>query len=182
MQKSVCGQYLLKRAHARMCEDLKMDGRGDWTLIGAPPLAPGTDSFCLHVLCLVLNERSAEKRSAQRHPLAPQYRTQLSFSFQWFMQIAMSWEKNEWLPRLYVWVLLLICQLHGREEGGAAAIAFHSLRRKLKHASVWCGVLMCGQRGPSAFWQHRWPALIGWLEPLCWPACWVLRVSWSGSP
>lgn len=44
--------------------------------------------------------------------------------------------------RLYVWVSLLIRLLHGGEVGGdvGGAITFHSLRRKLKHASVWCGV------------------------------------------
>lgn len=46
----LCDQCRPKKSNTRKCQGLKMDG--GWTLIGATPFAPGTNSFCLYALRL----------------------------------------------------------------------------------------------------------------------------------
>lgn len=122
---------------------------------------------------------------------SPQYRAQLTlFSSEWFIQIAMSWEKKEWLGRLYVWVSLfnLPATLRGRGRGlswgGVWGYYFSFIEEKIEA----CKCLMWGFN----VWTERSICILaaqmvytGWMVwvPLPAPACWVLplrvsRYSW----
>lgn len=90
-------------------------GIGHWLV---HPLCPRNQFILCPCPAPALNEGEPKTGSAQKHPPWPRAQFPLYFSSEWFIQIAMSTEKNEWPGRLYVWVSLLIRLLQGGKWEG----------------------------------------------------------------
>lgn len=127
---------------------------GDWTLIGAPPLAPGTNSFCLHALCLPWMNEETETGSAQKHPHSTEPSSLFIFLLNDSSRLPCPGRRMNDREDYTFESRFLIRLLHrGSRRGRWGCYYFPFIEEKIEACKCLMWGLMCGERERSILYS-----------------------------